>query len=180
MRKLTTSDWVQVVTTAAILISIGLVLVEIRQSREVAQAQLVSDQYALQAALTHTTLGEDAAATLAKACEHPSELTRAESEVMEAWLFSKSLEILRQRQISKQTGFYDESSEWIHTTRGTLSVLLGTAYGRHYWRTVGREYFRNFPEVQEVADEIGYSPSGECGWIDDYPSYISSQKEFIK
>ena len=54
MTKLTTSDLIQVLSTIAIVAGIALVLVELRQGREIAEAQLISDQYAMQAALLTT------------------------------------------------------------------------------------------------------------------------------
>jgi hypothetical protein len=175
MAKLSTSDWVQVVTTFAIVASIGLVLFEIRQGREVAQAQLVSDEYALQASLLHTTIGEDFAAALVKACDQPLELTRLETEVMEAWIAAKLAEIHRHRRISTQTGFYDEYLEWESSVRGALGAVLGTAYGRHSWKS-GRQGFESNPEILEIADDILSSSSGGCDWYTVYSSYISSEK----
>ena len=87
---LTATDWIQVVATLAIVVSIILVLIELRQSREIAEAQLISDQYAIEAGLLHATLGETPAHALAKACEHPGDLTREDTEVLDAWYQSNS------------------------------------------------------------------------------------------
>jgi len=172
MQKLTTTDWVQVIATLAIVISIGLVLLELRQGREIAEAQLISDQYALQAGLLQATLGENAADVLAKACSHPGDLTREETEVLDAWYQSKLAEIARRRQIAKLTGFYDQDA----TVTADLFAILGTPYGRHQWTTVSR-FFEGLPEVREAAEKM-LSKLGEgCAWYQVHPEYIRSQHE---
>jgi len=171
MDKLTTSDWVQIIAAFAIIASIGLVLLEMRQGREVALAQLISDQHALQGSLLHAMLGEDGAKVMAKACDHPGELTRDEIEVLDAWIQSKELEIMRLRSISRLTGFYDEDLEWEAVVRANLYMILGIEYGRHVWRDDPRD-LSAFPEVIKIADEVLEEIGDGCLWYDDHPKYL--------
>lgn len=131
--RLTATDWIQVVATFAIVVSIILVLIELRQSREIAEAQLISDQYTIEAGLLHATLGENPANALAKSCEHPGELTREDTEVLDAWYQSKLILISRQRHLAGMTGFYDRRVEWEGSARASLIAVLGTPYGRQVW-----------------------------------------------
>jgi len=169
MQKLTTTDWVQVIATLAIVVSIGLVLAELRQGREIATAQLISDEWAMEASLKIAMLGENPALVLAKACSHPSELTREETEILDNYVQSKLAQIARKSQISAYTDFYDEQ----YTIHGTLVEILGTPYGRHAWEMV-RPFWKANPKLIETADQILNEIGDGCLWYGVHQQYIKS------
>lgn len=171
MQKLTTTDWVQVIATLAIVVSIALVLIELRQSREIAVAQLISDEWAMEASLKIAMLGENPALVLAKACSHPSELTREDTEILDNYVQSKLAQIGRKRQISALTGFYDGQ----YSIRGTLVEILGTPYGRHAWETVS-PFWEGYPEVRETAEELLTEIGEGCVWYSIHPEYLKNQQ----
>lgn len=171
MQKLTTTDWVQIVATLAIVVSIVLVLVELRQNREIATAQLISDEWAMEASLKVAMLGESPSLALAKSCSHPSELTREDIEILDNYVQAKLAQIGRERQISALTGFYDEQ----FSIYGTLVEVLGTPYGRHSWEMV-RPYWAAYPEVTETAEKVLGEIGEGCLWYDAHSEYLENQQ----
>lgn len=72
----------QIVSGVILVVGVVLVVMELRQAKALAQAQLISDSFAIQADRLVAQLGEDPAAVLAKACEGTEPLTYADAAVL--------------------------------------------------------------------------------------------------
>lgn len=82
---MTKSDLFNAVSALAIVIGLVLVLLELRQSRDVAEAQLAAEFASTILSFDLASMGEDAAAVQAKACHQPTELTPADRETLIAF-----------------------------------------------------------------------------------------------
>ena len=96
---LKTTDLVQIFSALAIVVGLILVLVELRQSRGVAEAQLLSDQASIDTSILIGVMGENTAKVLAVACDEPQELSREQGEVLQAYLRSRLMQLTRLRSI---------------------------------------------------------------------------------
>ena len=79
------STRVQIITGLAVLVGLGLVILELQQTRTLARAQLTSDGWAEVFATQRSMLSENFNQTFAKAC-HGSELSDSETVEMISYL----------------------------------------------------------------------------------------------
>ena len=77
-KRRTIETIVQLITGVSVLIGIYLVMVELRQSREISTAQMVYTRLISNIEHNSRIYGENLAPTLAKACHGPEELNDAE------------------------------------------------------------------------------------------------------
>ena len=166
---LKTTDLVQIFSALAIVVGLILVLVELRQSRSVAEAQLLSDQASIDTSILIGVMGENTAKVLAVACDEPQELSREQGEVLQAYLRSRLMQLTRLRSIQKATGLL-ESRNFEQETKTLSGGFLGTPYGRYIWERDRAYWVANvYPEISRIFDEtlseVQASPR-ECTWRD--------------
>ncbi len=162
------TNWIQILTGSAVLLGLGLVIWELRQSREVAIAQLTSEGYGIAMGRTISEMGENPGASLVKACEDPASLTSTELVVLNA--FHKSLlnEVMRAFRIEQRSGLYEGT--WKQIANGGFGGIFQTAAGRVWWE---KERQSLPEEVSEVGESILKSEPLhlEC-WLEDWKSGI--------
>ncbi len=78
MNTQTFSNWIQVGASLAVVVSIGLLVFELQQQRELAQAQFIIDANAIRMASDIAVLGEDMGEVMARACFKPDSLTESD------------------------------------------------------------------------------------------------------
>lgn len=133
---------VQLATVASILAGIYLVMVELRQAREISTVQMIHTRLVANVEHDSRIFGENLAVTLAKACHSPEDLD--DSEVIALNYFF----LTRMRQVYiVYTG----------ATLGTYQHGIGIVEN---WRQLGAGYIR---------DILSY-PSGRR-WIKEHPYY---------
>ena len=133
---------VQLVTAASILAGIYLVMVELRQAREISTVQMVHTRLVANVEHESRIFGENLAVTLAKACHNPKDLDDSEVIALNYYFSTK----MRQVYIA-YTG----------ATLGTFQQGIGMVEN---WRQLGSGYIR---------DILTY-PSGRH-WIKQHPYY---------
>jgi hypothetical protein len=120
-------------------------------------------------------MGEDAAKVLAKACDYPDELTKAEAEVMTADLriqYARAIRTFQTANLGISAGL-DPS----RFARASAGMFFGTEYGRHDWETIrDLGWGKEFPELVEafnqVHAEFSKNPPGWCAWGQDHSTYL--------
>jgi hypothetical protein len=133
---------VQLVTAASILAGIYLVMVELRQAREISTVQMIHTRLVANVEHDSRIFGENLAVTLAKACHNPNDLDDSEVIALNYYFLTR----VRQVYIV-YTG----------ATLGTYQQGIGIVEN---WRQLGTGYIR---------DILAY-PSGRH-WIKQHPYY---------
>ena len=127
------SNWIQLVTATTVVAGIGLVIWELRQSREIATAQLVSDSFAQATNVSTAVFGDKAAETIAKACENPDSLDGSDMTILDAYYRSRVARLGRMDVIELRTGLYDKA--WQEVGRSyVFPDIFFTAPGRAWWK----------------------------------------------
>lgn len=68
------SDWIQGLSAIAIVVGLILVVIELRQAEQIAQAQIWGESNSATMQIYETVMGEESAESLSKACFNPDEL----------------------------------------------------------------------------------------------------------
>ena len=68
-------NWIQIITGLAVVFGLFLVFIELRQAKQIASAELVSQGFSEGLSTQRGLMGEEFASVLANACLHPRELT---------------------------------------------------------------------------------------------------------
>jgi hypothetical protein len=141
-------DWIQILTGVAVLVGLILVIWELQQTRELARAELASDGWGEMMASSRSEMGETFAATRAKACFAPTQLTDSEILEMRAFNYILRAEVARMRGYA-HIGEYDIG--WRELAKNNIGVILGNKVGRvSYERAKGNSW----PWYEEIAEEM--------------------------
>jgi len=81
-------DWLQLISNAAIIVGLVVVIFELKQSRDIARTHLIKADYVAIQSRLYALMGENAADVVAKAKTAPSELTDGEKIVVDAHLLA--------------------------------------------------------------------------------------------
>ena len=155
MRASKLNLYLQLFTALAVLIGLGLVIVELRQSHTLARVQLSHDGFAELIADQRSVLGENFSSTLANACRNTQDLSGSENWQLNAWYLTHINQIYRIKQI-QVLGQFDYS--WQAATTRLLSVILDTEHGRDWFKMHILD-----PDLQAMAKpmfERGIFPCG--------------------
>jgi hypothetical protein len=171
-------DWVQILSALSILIGIVVVVYEIRQTRAVAEAQLITDQSGIVVSARMSVVGEDGARILAKACDEPAELTRAETEVLSAYYRTLLFSLISRMRVPSETGLLDEVSfggSWRGQSMGVAGTVLGTPYGRFWWKGTRDTWVaRAYPQLSTIFDDILKKMGSGCSWEENHELYLKT------
>ena len=143
------NNLVQLITAFAIVIGLGLVIWELRQARQATMSQLSNETYQIMSSLSTTLLGEHPTDVLAKACDAPDTMTRAELILLDQYYFEILSRLTRIRRLSQRGSFYSED-DW-KDSLGSLGLLFETHAGRAYWKT-SADYVG--PEIKAAGDRF--------------------------
>jgi len=159
MNSQTLSNWIQIVTGFAVLIGIVLVFIELRQAKQLAAAELVSQGFSEGLSTQRSVMGEEFAAVLAKACMHSKELTDSEIVALDFYFLGQLNSVYRME-------FLDGVAE-IDTPdlvlAENLKPIVVSEHGRYWIKQ--RELP---PRVQKIVSSLISNPSN-CG--DYYESF---------
>lgn len=145
---------VQVVGLVAIVISLLLVFYELQQSQRIAGAELMAQQFDAIADRYLAVMGEDAAATIAKACHEPETLTVEEQIVLDAYLNAQFLTIRRIWGLANFGDILttrDEASAW---SSGVFGYIFAFPQSDAWWAKIRLVYEPVFPHVVEIGDQV--------------------------
>jgi hypothetical protein len=149
MDSQTIANWIQVVTGVAVLVGLGLVVWELRQSRDATFSQLSSEYWHFASQERAAIFGEDAAHVLAKACHKPTELTESDLVILEQYYSGFIVRIDRMMRLRERGGFYG-SDQWREAIP-ILDMLFMSQPGRAYWASVAPSWVD--PEIHAAGNE---------------------------
>ncbi len=163
------NDWMQLLASVAVLISILLLAQELRQNNKLAEAEMVNDIYKGWQEIDRLNFDSGAMALFAKSVEKPEELTDAEIMRLDAWftmimnVFSRQSHMYFRYELA-----YDPTENLSRSARW----LFGGRFARA-WFSTNSDMLKNDPRTFEVIDrEIKTNPvSTEFS----YPDAIRSQ-----
>ena len=111
---------VQLITGAALLIGVVLVLIELQQTRTLTFSQMVQDRFTSIVDQDSRIYGENLADVFEKSCLNPEDLTLAEALTMDAYFGNQISQIIRYKSL-QELGFMDgchaESQFLFHSSR---------------------------------------------------------------
>ena len=143
------ADWVQIVSSIVLVAGLALVVSEMRQSKQLAQAQLASDSYNLAVERHLAAMGEDLAKAHTRACDNIESISREDSFVLLHWYLNLVRITTRAREID-QIGSFD-NERWQGVARNNLRAILSGPGGRRFLEAhpISRD-----PEYKEIIDSI--------------------------
>ena len=150
--------WIQGITGIAVILGLGMVMYELKQTQDLTRHQLSSDGYVNRMDTLRVGMGESHAATLAKACFEPENLTNGEIYEMFAYYEILLFEIQRMRTYS-DVG--QEIVAWRPQAKGAIREILATQVGRARIAGVNRDGGFT-PDVQEIIAEIKREGVSSC------------------
>jgi hypothetical protein len=150
MKESSLAIWVQVLSAVAILAGLALVIFELNQTRQLANAQLYGDRISDWMYVRGTTLSENFSSVRAKACFNPTELSNA--EYFEMYEFHTLLLAFINQAVEIQTitGFTNSNS-WQDAATSGLKIFLSTSAGKADFELY-KETIR--PEVRQLAEHL--------------------------
>ena len=142
-------DWLQLAASIAVLAGLVLVVFELRQSRAIAEAQIISDSFAIGAANVSTVLGERAADVLARACTAPESMSHEDLVIAKYYYVHRIALVRRLASISVGTGVYADSNWREYARNIVLPEVFDSAVGRAWWQVE-----RPAGELGEIGDAL--------------------------
>ena len=174
MSKSRFESTVQIGSTLAILIGLTLVVWELKQTRDLTEAQLISDSLITRQQSNVSLMGENPIAAISKACTASAHLTEEEFHVVRLHYQTKLLESIRRIEIAEASALFDES-DWKENATLEFSTIAQTEFGRWWWQVVRSSYLPFQPELVAFGDEvIEASPAPDCR-----VPYRAYQKHFV-
>ncbi len=143
----TMSNWIQTISGIAVLVGLGLVVSELRQGKEIARVQLVSDSMAEFSQRDQAMMGEDASRALAKACDEPDALTTQDMIVL-GYYYTEIVNNVRSTLFVSRTSpdiAVFDSKEW----NSNFDMIFATEYGKWWWRHSDWE-----PEIMADGNKV--------------------------
>ena len=121
----------QIISGVILVVGVVLVVMELRQAKALAQAQLISDSFSIQIDRLVAQLGEDSAAVLAKACEGSEPLTYADATVLSTKYQIHNIIAFRSFLLNELYAF--ENSTWEEDVRVQYLYIFRSPHGRAWW-----------------------------------------------
>jgi hypothetical protein len=176
MNTQTVSNWMQVGSSVAVVVGIVLLVFELQQQRELAQAQFIIDTNALRMASDIAVLGEDMGEVMARACFHPDSLSESDLVKLDRYF---SLRLGGINTIHDAETLADASEPtWPRRLGFELERIWRIEAGRTWWRDQKhRPWGEHIFEVSQEMEEEGYLDDPvECGRGDFYSSVVSEER----
>ena len=143
---------IQLITGAAVLIGVVLVLIELQQTRALTYKQMVQDR--LGAVIEHNSrvYGEDLATVLEKACLKPGDLSHSEAIILETYFHNQIQQIYRNRTLQEVggIGIVEGGISWRIFSKPFVSFIAAYPGGREWLRK--HPLYSNYEEGQ--TDEV--------------------------
>jgi hypothetical protein len=138
-------DWVQILTGVAVVVGLGLVIWELQQAREIARFEQLNTSFAQYTQRIQTHMGENAASAVAKACDHPDDLTTEEMFVLDRY-YTNVLNNVREPLLAGRLSEDLNAIPWERWAPGNFSIVFATEYGRWWFENSSWE-----PEIMEAG-----------------------------
>lgn len=149
----TLGNWIQIVTGLAVVFGLFLVFAELRQAKQLASADLVSQGFSEGLSTQRGLMGEEFATVLANACMHPFDLTDDEVVALDFYFQVQLNNVYRMEFLDGVAKIITPDIVLIENLR----PILVTEHGRYWIKQ--RELL---PRVQQIVDQITNEPM-DCG-----------------
>ena len=150
-------DWLQIISNAAIIVGLAVVIYELNQNRQHARAQMLQGDYAEILAHQHSLMGENPAEAIALAMSRPEELSDQQKLVVDAHLRIVFIRLDATKFVADATGVIDNEDAMEGVPRA-LKTYFHYEYARDWW---GRERKMPRPWAKELVDlfdkELGFA-----------------------
>ena len=123
------ANWVQITATIGVLVGVILVVIELRQAKAIAHANITANFFSEVAQNNRVQMGENPALVLAKACLRPSEITDEELFVIEGFFGSRWALADRSHRL-ELVGEFD--TPWEAVARKSLQSVVRFEHGREW------------------------------------------------
>ena len=143
------NTWVQFLTSLAIILGLGLVVYELRQTKVLVRTELASEYNASWDERRFTIMGEDPASVIEKACTKPDSLTIRDIVVYQDYLSDLWGRAWRLWHLE---GIAELGINWEEEARFNIRNTLGSAHGRWYARNLARNVWGD--ELANIGDEF--------------------------
>ena len=143
------SHYVQIVSGVVLIAGVGLIVVELQQTRRLAEAQLESDSWDSVFNRGIAQMGERAPSAIAKACSGDA-LSKEDAVVLASRFGVLISHVGRQMEVERLAGF--ESERWRTRARDSFMIIFATDEGRSWWRSSRDTYLALAPEMVPIGD----------------------------
>lgn len=137
MSKYKIDTIIQSATGIAVIIGIILVVYELNQTRRIAFTEMAQEAMRELNLRDTTIFGEDAAITLAKACNSPSELTESEKVILDS-VFSTHINFAVRIKLLEDTGGIN--TIWRRNTQLAVDYIMSFPQGVS-WLELGKTFW---------------------------------------
>ncbi len=151
------ANWVQITATIGVIIGVALVVIELRQAKTIARAEITAQFFAESAQNARVQMGENPAIVLSKACLHPKEVTDEELFVLEGYFYSRWALADRSYRVELAAEF---GLPWQKIVRRTLQPIVRLEHGRK-WLAQQASFFNPF-FLELVSELIKESETSSC------------------
>ena len=145
-------DWLQLAASIAVLVGLGLVVLELRQARAIAQGEMVSESFSIGAENVSSMMGENPSHALARACLDPSNLSPEELLVVSFYYSHRIALVRRFASITRGTNLYPEESWQSYARSNVLPEVFSSEVGRAWWRT--HAPYKGDETLKAIGDEL--------------------------
>lgn len=129
------------------MLGIVLIVIELRQTKALVEAQLQSDYWAGAADRSIVQMGDEAAESVAKACRGESLSDKDIVVLVNKYQLHMTLSI-RQKAVNEIAGF--GSDAWERKATGQYLQIFETTHGRTWWKTA-RPVYAQFGDGTLIA-----------------------------
>ena len=142
------ANWVQITATVGVIIGVAVVVIELRQAKVLAEAEITAQFFAESAQNARAQMGENPAFILSKACLRPSEVTDEELFVLDGYFSTQWALADRTYRLEMIAEF---GLPWQDISRKTLQRVARLEHGRK-WLAHHVSFFN--PNFEEVVSEM--------------------------
>jgi hypothetical protein len=154
------ANWIQVATSIAVLVGLGLVVAEIRQTHRLTRTEMGSAGFDLLFERWRSHIGENFAVARTKACVAPDELTDVELTELRHYYLVTFASINRQR-VLRQLGGFDDY-DWQDAAEYEFRDIFREQPARA-WFEASRDMLNGVSAgIVAIGDEIMRETTADC------------------
>ena len=143
------ANWVQIITSVAVLVGLGLVVFELNQTRTLVKTQLTSDGFIIGVQQELALLGDNPGEALTRACMEPETLTPQDVLLLDRLHRGTMSQVERVRVMQQIAGF---GLEWEVVAQYSIARIVSTPFGRAWWDATGN--YAASAEVAALGNEV--------------------------
>jgi len=128
-RNASLQSWLQLVSNLAIIAGLGIVIYELNQTKQIAHAQIIQNDFASHVSRYIATMGEDPRETLARAAFHPDELSEEDAVVLDAFY---NIIATNWTNVQRTSELIDLDRPWKFVVQSTTRKYFTTEPGRRW------------------------------------------------